>query len=292
MGKKSRRNSRRNRATARPDLYVPPLNPRPFAGLANELELAAMRELLPAATLTLTTTPEYGEREVTFATIVAGTGQAMVRSDGRLLVAMQTRSRTADASHDLGVVVKEMLDVTEQTTTSTINLRQHGPSLQDLFGDTRGTCTIEPDLGFWLAEGDRDEDAQEAIRRTGEEIVPCECVPGQRATYLTTMTHDFVRMVLPDDEDAVVNGLARLRASGELDISDGSLDARFIGAFRMLGLVTPVWEFSRRVNADEIAEAVAALRSRIDEAIARDGALSARERQVREGILSRQVSIR
>lgn len=260
--------------------------------MENEPELAAMRELLPAATLTLTTTPEYGSVPVTFVTLAPGNVQGVVKSDGERLVSLQARSRTADASHDLGLVAKAVLDAEPGSVIDRLDLRQKGPKLQELFGTAAGEFTHHSDFGFWLTDDERTEDAAEAIRRSADEIVPTAPVPGQRATYWTSMTHDFLRMVLADDEDAVFDGLARLRADGELQMRGEDWTADFIGAFRLVGIVAPVWEFSRRVSVDEITDEVTALRQRIDDAVAVTEALSADARRAREGLVSRQVSVR
>ena len=288
MGKKSRRKQAHKRPST---LYVPPLNPRPFAGLANEPELAAGRELLPAATLRVSATEGDVSKPVTFVTIAPGNAQGVVRGDGEILVSLQSRSRTADASHDLGLVTSKLLKADPGTVIDRLDLRQRGPQLQDLIGEASGEFRVEEDLGFWLSADERTDAAEEAIRQSRAEITPCELVPGQRATFWTRMNADFVRIVLDAEEDAVFDGLARLRGRGE-DIISGDVEARFIGAFRMLGLVTPVWEFSRRVSADEIAEPVAALRERIDAAVADDSPLTPEARRAREGIVSRQVSVR
>lgn len=289
MGKKSRRKAKRAQA---PSLYVPPLNPRPFAGLANEVEFAAMRDLLPAASLTLRTTPDFGEREITFVTVAPGQAQGVVRTDGVIMVALQTRSRTADASHDLGLVSAHLCDCPPGTVLSGFDLRRHGPKLHEVVASEAGKLEVHSDLGFWLTDDERTDDAREVIRRSGEELVACAPIPGQRATFWTSMNADFLRMVLPQDEETVFDGLARLRADGQLDIAEGPAQARFIGAFRLYGLVAPVWEFSEGVTAEVVAEEVAALRERIDVAVASSEPLSAPARRAREGIISRGVSVR
>ena len=55
MGKSSRRNKE-----AKPKRPRIQFVDRPFEGLPFEAELVAMREIIPAATLTVITTPEYG----------------------------------------------------------------------------------------------------------------------------------------------------------------------------------------------------------------------------------------
>lgn len=286
MSKKSRRKQRRTTST----FYMPQPRPRPFAGLANELEFAAMRELLPAASLKLTLSREGREdREVTFVTACPSSVQGMVRSDGVVMVALQTRARTQDASHDLGLVVSRLLDAEAGTVIDGLDLRQRAPRLQEVIGDASGDMTVHTDLGFWLAEADKTPEALEAINRSADEMVACEAVAGQRATYLCHMDPDFLRIVLPDEEDAVFDGLARLKARDALSIPGR---AHFIGAFRLFGLVAPVWEYDVAVEGADIADEVAALRERLDEAIADTQPLSVDARHARQGIVSRQLSLR
>lgn len=60
-----------------------------------------MREIIPAATLTVTTSAEHGSREVTLVTILPGMGAAMRRKSGELLVAVQTVTASGDVSLDI-----------------------------------------------------------------------------------------------------------------------------------------------------------------------------------------------
>lgn len=292
MSKKSRRKATARSGSSRPALYVPSPVARPFEGLANELEFAAMRELLPAASLQVTASWEGETKPVTFVTAAPGGAQGVVREDGAILVGLQTTARTADPSHDLGLVTSHILSKPAGTVIDRLDLRQRGPKLGELLGPAAGTLQVHSDLGFWLSEKERTPEAERAIEQSASEIVPCQLIDGQRATFWVRMTHDFCRIVLPDDEDRVFDGLARLRAAGTCTIGSGEAQAHFIGAFRMLGLAVPVWEFGARVEPDAVAGDVADLRARLDEAIATETPLSADERRAREGIVSRQVSIR
>ena len=100
MGKASRRKKVTTPA-ARPAYRAPiPFVDRPFEGLPAEGELVAMREIIPAATMTAVTTAEHGRVEFDLVTLLPDGNPAMVRPDGRILVALQTRFHSGDLSHD------------------------------------------------------------------------------------------------------------------------------------------------------------------------------------------------
>ena len=92
MGKASRRKKVTDPAKLK--AYRPPIPfvARPYEGLPKEIELVAMRELIPAATLTARTDADHGAVEFDFVTLLPEGHPAMVRPDGRILVALQTRS--------------------------------------------------------------------------------------------------------------------------------------------------------------------------------------------------------
>ncbi len=102
MGKASRRKKVTDPAKLK--AYRPPIPfvARPYEGLPKEIELVAMRELIPAATLTARTDADHGAVEFDFVTLLPEGHPAMVRPDGRILVALQTRSNSADLGHDAG----------------------------------------------------------------------------------------------------------------------------------------------------------------------------------------------
>ena len=71
---------------------------RPFAGLAAECELVAMREFLPSATAPL---PTRDGQQATVATVLPGASAALVRPNGEVLLGMQVQTRSGDLSADL-----------------------------------------------------------------------------------------------------------------------------------------------------------------------------------------------
>jgi hypothetical protein len=98
-----------------------------------------------------------------------------------------------------------------------------------------------------------------------------------------------VRWVLPEDENHATDALARLHAVGASRLLP---DSRLLGVFRACGLLVPVWEVDRATEPEALAEPVADLAGRLADALASTAALSPEERRARNGILSRQVTLR
>jgi Family of unknown function (DUF5926) len=98
-----------------------------------------------------------------------------------------------------------------------------------------------------------------------------------------------IRLVLPDDEDAATDALARLHASGSSSLGD---DTRLLGAFRACGLLVPVWDLDPQLEAADYEKPLAAFMQRYAAALTSEETLTAEERRARSGLLSRQVTLR
>ena len=98
-----------------------------------------------------------------------------------------------------------------------------------------------------------------------------------------------IRLVLPEDEDAATDALARLHAAEEDGLGEGT---RLLGAFRACGLLVPVWDLDPEREAADYEDALAAWGTRYAAALAAEEPLSADERRARAGLLSRQVTLR
>lgn len=288
MGKKSRR--ARSDQPARVKRKPVPFVERPFDGLSAEADLVAMREILPAATITATTTADHGSRTVTFVTLLPQIWAALARDDGEILVALQTNERSGDASRDAAAALVAALDAEPGTEIASVGLLEPGTRLQDVLEpDSFGEIELSEGFDFWLApDAERTDEVAAALEQSGEGVVPTEAVPGVPSAYWCRMNREFLRWVRPEDPDVVLDGLARLHAAREDAVVDG---ARFVGAFRAAGLIVPVWELPDGTGAEALAEPVAAFATTLEEAIARDGALDVDERRARAGLVSRQVSL-
>jgi hypothetical protein len=98
-----------------------------------------------------------------------------------------------------------------------------------------------------------------------------------------------VRWVLGDDEDAALDTLSRLSASGALTLGEGT---KFAGMFRAHGRLVPVWDLPEDVPAAEWEEPVAAFAGRYADALAEKEPLDAAGRRARQGLLGRQLTLR
>lgn len=294
MGKASRR--KKVTGPVKPALPVIPPVLRPFEGLPVERELVAMRELLPAATLRATLDEAHGGKEITFVTVLPDVAPAMVRADGEIMIALQTRSHTGDNSHDLGVAIEAALDHAArveageaQPAIINVDVRLAGPRLGEIV-EKFGELELHRDLGFWLVPGSAEEaEAKQAIEESATELIPTVAIPGTTHTYWHDMTKIFVRWIRDEDETLLFTALARLAAEDKLTLGH---DSRFIGAFRAAGLSIPVFEFPGTVEAADLTDAVKTLETELAAALAKTEPLSDDERRIRAGLVSRQVSLR
>ena len=85
-----------------------PFVARPFAGLVNETEWVALREVVPAATAPLTLTSGV---QVTLSTVLPLAWPGMVTLHGGRWLGLQVASRSGDASRDLELRVLICTDV-------------------------------------------------------------------------------------------------------------------------------------------------------------------------------------
>ncbi|WP_165217024.1 DUF5926 family protein [Schaalia sp. ZJ1691] len=293
MGKASRRKKVTDPAKLKAYRAPIPFVARPFEGMTKEVELVAMREIIPAAIMSARTTPEHGGIECDLVTLLPDGRAAMVRSDGRVLVALQTRFNSGDLSHDVGAAVLAAIAAQKAGTEGIVDIDVRDPSerLQDILDpEGFGDLDITDDFGFWFDPTEEiDADTRRALEENRADIIPTEAVADVEGMYWCSMNRNFVRYVTDIDESALFNGLARLGAQGTANVGEGS---RFVGAFRALGIAIPVFELGEGVSAADVAPEAQAFAKRLDEALALTDPLSDDERRIRAGMVSRQVTIR
>jgi hypothetical protein len=280
----SRRN--KDRAPKQRDVFVP----RPFAGLASETEWVALREIVPAATAPLRL--KGSDVPVTLSTVLPLHWPGMVTRGGARFLGLQVGSRSGDASRDLAWVLDRVVEADPGSSVTPTELPGPGPRLQDLLEDGPLEVTLHGGFDYWIdgtaAEGD--DEVQESMERANAAVVPTAAVPGATSAYWCRMKErSHLRWVLPEDEAPLLDALARLAAAGGLGLGEGT---RFVGSFRAYGLLVPVWDLPHATEADELAEPVAALRSRLDEALAATEPLTTEERRARAGLVTRQLTLR
>lgn len=266
---------------------------RPYEGLAAECDLVALREFVPSATATLTLL-EAG-RPTTLATVLPAASAALVRidgGDGMAYVGLQTQTRSDDLSHDVGRAVAwartaepgAVLDGTTDGLT--------GPRLQDVLAvDAELAVTVHDDFAWWIPDGAAPgSEVTLTVERANDAIMPTAQVLGVRsAWWVDAGEKAHLRWVRPEAEDTLMLALARVHAAGSLTLGDGS---RYAGSFRAHGLLVPVFDLDLERHAQEWAPATAALGAALDQALAVDEPLTSAERRSRDGLRTRQVTIR
>lgn len=296
MGKASRRRKAGSDGVSqRPRRVEPvPFVRRPFEGMPGEAEWVALREILPAATTTvrLVDPPVGGPETVTVATVLPMAWAGLHRADGSVLIATQSRGSSGDTSRDLAAQL--LAAIAAEPGAPVVAVPQptiDTPRLRDLI-DTSEPVVAEVHDGFdfWVEGQELDADGRESLDQANASIVPTTRLSDSPSAFWCRLgDRTFVRIVLPDDEDAATNALARMHAAGEDGLGD---DTRLLGAFRACGLLVPVVELDPDRPAEDHADPMAQWAARYAVALASDDPLTAEERRAKSGLLSRQVTLR
>lgn len=288
---KKKRQQRRDAAPAAPKKQKIAFVSRPFAGLPGEEDLVAMMQIIPAATAQVRLSKEHGGQEVQIVSLLPELAQALRRSDGEVLVALQTTVHSGDASRDVAAALLEALELDPGTGLAPNGLPEPGPRLQDVLDLSQAPeVRVHETFDFWVDPSQLgDQETQQALEETRGELAPTVPVPGVAHAYWCRMNgKEYVRWVRGEDEDAFFNAFARVHAARESDLEEG---ARFIGAFRACGLAIPVWELNAGTEAEELTAPMQAMAKRLEAALAQTGPLDADARRAKAGIVSRQVNL-
>lgn len=299
MGKASRRRTKENvRDRTRDRSAGPaPFVARPFAGLTGETDWVAMREVVPAATATVT----FGDGVVAadrpqtaiVTTMLPLSWSGLRRNDGAVMVALQSGSTTGDASRDVAQLLLATAAAEPGTPLPSAPLATSAtPRLQDVLDPSAAfEVTVHEGFDFWVADTDElDDSGKEAIERANASAIPTTKLKSAPSAYWCRVgERTYLRWVLPHDEDAATDALARLHAAASTSLGEGT---RLLGAFRACGLLVPVWDLDPSLVGDDYEGEVAQMAVRLDEALAQTGPLNAEERRARSGLLSRQVTLR
>jgi hypothetical protein len=260
---------------------------RPFAGRADEPEWVMLREVVPAATAPLKTTDG---RTATLATVLPMAWPAMVRADGTVFLGIQVQGRSGDVSRDLGGALALALEAEPGNAVTTVEPGD-APRLQDLLDPAPIEVTVHQGFDFWV-EGAADPSGEVAasLERANAAVIPTERLTSVRAAYWCRMKERcHLRWALPEDEDPLLDAMARLAAAHELDLGEGT---RYVGSFRAHGLLVPVWDLPLDREAADVEQPAAELRARLDATLAQSRELTDAERRARAGLLSRQLTLR
>jgi len=260
---------------------------RPFEGLVAERDLVALREFVPSATATVT----VRDRSVLLGTLLPMAAPAMVRESGEVWLGMQVRHGFGDPSRDLGAVLEKALSADEPGIVGLVDPPGPGPRLQDLMADEPLDVSVHEGFEWWLADvAERDEAMAEALEQANGSVAPTARLSSVDAAYwVDAGTKEHLRWVLPQDETVLLDALARLHAAGGDSIADGS---KLVGMFRAHGLLVPVWDLPSGTGAAVVEEPVAALRGRLEGALADRSELTSEERAARSMLTNQQVTLR
>ena len=267
---------------------------RPFDGLAGEADVVALREFVPAATAPLHLRDDAGSegrRTVLLCSLLPGGAPALVRADGTVWLGLQVQHAYGDPSRDLAAVLLKALDAEPGSLVGLTEAPGSGPRLQDLVTDEPPEVTVHDGFDYWVADlDDTDGSMAAALQQANEAAAPTHKVAGVEGAYWTALgNREYLRWVLPHDEDRVLDAFARLHVTQSESLVEGD---RLIGMFRAHGLVVPVWDLPLGTSAADLAAPLGALRSALDEAMASTDPLTSEQRAARAGLASRQLTIR
>ncbi len=266
---------------------------KPFDGLPGECDWVALREIVPAATAQVRILADAAGRatDATVATVLPMAWAAMHRGNGAVFVGLQTAVGSSDPSRDVAHALLGALAADPGTPVPAVSDPGPGPRLQDLLDTTMPfVVSVHEGFDFWLDGDDVTPDVRESMERANNAAVPTLRLASVEAAYWCRVgVRRHLRWVLPDAEDTLLDGLARLHAAGATSLLPGS---RYIGAFRAHGLVVPVWDLAADTEADALEAPAAAFAKRLGEAVATQAPLTLDERRARDGVVSRQLTLR
>ncbi|MGK2318156.1 DUF5926 family protein [Gordonia rhizosphera NBRC 16068] len=305
MGKKSKRGSgprpgsnRAERVAARKErqaaAMAPP--PRPFAGLAAECDLVALRSFVASATARLDLVESGTDRnDVSLATILPGAVPALVRDvDGgpEGLVAMQTDPDP----EDLAAGLAEAIDwATRSAPGADYAPAGTDKTLAELIApDSALDIVVHDDFSWWFPPGtDVPAEIADMLQRANDSIMPTARLTPKSGVgapwWVDSGERAHLRWVRPEAEDDLMNALARLHAAGHLTLGEGS---RFAGSFRTHGLLVPVFDLDNELHHEEWSDGLNQFDEWLTEALEETGDLNTAELRSRDGIRGRQVTLR
>lgn len=264
---------------------------RPFEGLAGEGDWIALREFVPAATAPLQLVGDHASASATVCTVLPGAYPALRRQDGSVLVAMQTQLPADNPSRDVARALVAALGAEPGTPVLALPDGSPDGRLQDLVDPSAPfEVTVHGGFDFWLDGDAASGEVADSLERANAAIVPTERLTSVEAAYWSAVRdRNHLRWVLPHSESATVDALARLHASGDSNLGEGS---RFVGSFRAHGVLIAVWDLRQDLAADAVEGPAAAFAKRLGDALATSTPLTTAERRARDGLLNRQLTLR
>jgi hypothetical protein len=265
---------------------------RPFEGLASECDWVAFREIVPAATAPLTL-KDATDRRIMLTTVLPLAWPALVRDNGDIYLALQVTTGSGDPSRDAADALLRALESEPGTPVPPAGLPGPGPRLQDLIADVPLEVTIHEDFDYWMAD-EASADApgvRDSLERANSKVMPTVRLESVDAAYWVQMGDKvFLRWVMPQPEEKLLDALARLHAAGGSSLV--GVPSRFVGSFRADGLLVPVWELTEGTGAADTESAAAEFGQRLSAAMASIEPLTSQERRARAGLQNRQITLR
>ncbi|TSE00793.1 hypothetical protein FOS14_07240 [Skermania sp. ID1734] len=267
------------------------VNARPFEGFVAECDLVALREFVPSATAPLA---GRDGRKIVLATVLPGAVAALVREENGEpvgYVGLQVQAQSDDPAADLAAAATWAQTAAPGDSLAAADPTS-GAALRDVLDpDADLEVTVHQDFNWWIPEGvEPAPDVAATVQRANELIMPSARLDGLRAAWWVDAGEKaHLRWVRPESEDDLMLALARLHASGGLHVGEGS---RFAGSFRTHGLLVPVFDLDPERHPVEWTAPAAEFGERLTAALQVQDPLTAAERRSRDGLRSRQVTLR
>lgn len=266
---------------------------RSFEGLPHECDWIALREIVPAATASVSLRDDAGtDRPVQVCSLLPMAAPALVRPDGTIWLGLQVQHNFGDVSRDLAAVLERAFETEPGNTVPAVDDPGLGRRMQDLVDpDSDFDVQVHDGFDFWVADADDPSgEVAASLQAANDAAAPTERLTSVDAAYWTQMgDRRYLRWVLPHGEDTLLDALARLHAAGADTLGD---ETRLIGSFRAHGVLVPVWELDGPITAESLETPAEEFAARLDGALGESSALSSAERAARAGLANRQLTIR
>jgi hypothetical protein len=216
----------------------------------------------------------------------------LTRSQGSVLVAMQTQFPAGDANRQIAAALLAALPIDPGSTPVSVDILADTPKLQELLDpDVPLEIVVEDGFTFWVENpAEMTPEIEQSLQQANEAAPPTARLTSVEAAYWShERDRAWVRWVMPQDEHVLLNAFARLHAARVDSLGE---DTRYVGAFRCQGLLAPVWEVPTTRTADDFEDGAKTLAQRLGDALADDTPLTADQRRAKEGLASRQLTIR
>ena len=271
---------------------IVPLNPRPFAEFAAELDLIALHTFVPAATTRLSLL-DASAGPATLATVLPLAVPALRRADGEVVVAAQTLNSSGDPARDLAHALERAFAA---APGETLDFEEAPPSTPALSSLVDPKAALELDLrdtfDYWFDRSDTSTaDQAISLERANAAIEPTVRLSSVESAYWVRRSADrcHLRWVMPQDEEPLLDALARLHAADALRLGEGS---KYAGSLRACGRLIVVWDLALDKPAADWEAPAASLAERLGNAFATDAPLTSAERRSRSGLTNRQLTLR